>query len=868
MEEFTIGSLKQKRVFWLFLIILLHVVYIAPSAFAAPVSIIGSWTSGATHAKESGVNRALIFTAHAEGNISSSLPSLISVTYGGQSMTKVLDVVNSSGQTRTYTAAFILNDDGITAATNTTFVPVWSGTTTGIGYGSAFLQNVNQTTLTGATASTTTTNGSTITTSALATAAGDMVVDAATCSSTGSYTVNNFFTEALELTVSAADGVDGYKSATGVSETPSVTHSTANNRQSLIGFVVKVAQVNVPNVVGMTQSAATTAISGAGLVVGTVANQYSDAVAAGLVISQNPEADTAVDTGSSVDLVISLGRPVVPNVVGMTEADANAVITAIDNLTVGTVTDEYSDTVAVGLVISQNPEADMAVDTGSSVDLVVSLGKPPEPNVVRIMPLGDSITRGWYGSVYQWGYREPLYVLLTNDGYSFDFVGSKADGSFPDPNHEGHDGWRADEILNGRISDPAAGKLEYWLPAHQPDIVLLHIGTNDITAGNQNADKVNAILNVIDAYEVASGKNVTVILALIIDRVPHSSATTIYNNDVNSMAMSRIANGDHIVIVNMQNALNYATDMTDEVHPNDNGYAKMANVWFDALVGKSLVPSIVGMTKPAAISAVASVSLTVGTITQRYDDTISANLVINQSPTGGTAVNIGSAVSMVVSLGPPLCTISGRVVDANGLPLRDVKMNGLPGDPCTDADGYYSVVVNNGWSGMVTPTKYTYGFTPPSISYAGVAADQNDQNYTGRLLPLTISGIIRDLCEKPVAGVLVTVDNGGGADVTDANGCYEVMVSYNWSGIVTPTKVEYTFAPANRLYDNVVTGQTDEDYTTMSIYDLYPDCVIDCSDLGLMIQSWLASGAGDFDNNGSVDFADFARFSSKWLNGI
>ena len=208
------------------------------------VSIIGSWVTGTTHTKETGSNRALVFIAHAER---SSGMTLNSVTYGGQAMTKVVERIISSGTTRTYVAAFVLNDAGINAATSTTFTPTWSATPTSYAYSSVFLQNVNQTTLTGATASNATSTGATITTSALANSAGDMVIDAATCSNTGSYTVNNGFTEALELTISNADAVDGYKSATGANETPSVTHSTTTGRQSLIGFVVKVAPVQATN---------------------------------------------------------------------------------------------------------------------------------------------------------------------------------------------------------------------------------------------------------------------------------------------------------------------------------------------------------------------------------------------------------------------------------------------------------------------------------------------------------------------------------------------------------------------------------------------------------------------------------------------
>ena len=78
----------------------------------------------------------------------------------------------------------------------------------------------------------------------------------------------------------------------------------------------------VPNVVGLTQAAATTAITNAGLVVGTVTQQNSANVPAGNVISQNPAANASVAPGSSVDLVVSSGpaNVTVPNVVGLPQA--------------------------------------------------------------------------------------------------------------------------------------------------------------------------------------------------------------------------------------------------------------------------------------------------------------------------------------------------------------------------------------------------------------------------------------------------------------------------------------------------------------------------------------------------------------------
>jgi hypothetical protein len=95
------------------------------------------------------------------------------------------------------------------------------------------------------------------------------------------------------------------------------------------------------------------------------------------LISQNPAAGASVVINSAVDLVVSLGPEMVtvPDVVGVAQADAEAAITAA-NLTVGSITQEYSLTVPEGDVISQNPIAGTSVVINSAVDLVVSLGCP------------------------------------------------------------------------------------------------------------------------------------------------------------------------------------------------------------------------------------------------------------------------------------------------------------------------------------------------------------------------------------------------------------------------------------------------------------------------------------------------------------
>jgi hypothetical protein len=205
------------------------------------VEILGDWVAGTTHTAETGTSRALIFVAHAEDD---GATELTSVTYGGQSMTKIMDQTVTSNGYYAYVAAYMLDEDGITAASGSTFNPSWSVSPDDTGYISVFLGSVDQTDPIGESDDNSTTSSSTLTTSALNTNEGDMVFVGATCGNVSNYTINNGFTETIEIDMSSSTGSSGYKSATGVPETPSVTTSNLN-RQVIIGFVVQAAPSGV-----------------------------------------------------------------------------------------------------------------------------------------------------------------------------------------------------------------------------------------------------------------------------------------------------------------------------------------------------------------------------------------------------------------------------------------------------------------------------------------------------------------------------------------------------------------------------------------------------------------------------------------------
>jgi 6-phosphogluconolactonase len=136
--------------------------------------------------------------------------------------------------------------------------------------------------------------------------------------------------------------------------------------------------VDVPNVVGDTQASASSAITGAGLTVGSTSMASSPTVASGDVISESPAAGTSVASGSMVSLTVSTGPATVsvPNVVGDPQAAASTAITGA-GLTVGTVTMTSSSTVASGDIIGELPVAGTSVAKGSAVNLTVSTGPVP-----------------------------------------------------------------------------------------------------------------------------------------------------------------------------------------------------------------------------------------------------------------------------------------------------------------------------------------------------------------------------------------------------------------------------------------------------------------------------------------------------------
>lgn len=142
-------------------------------------------------------------------------------------------------------------------------------------------------------------------------------------------------------------------------------------------------EITVPDVSGMDEEAAQKALENEGLKVGTPDYVFDDNYEEGEVIGTTPAANSKVTKDTEIIMKVSKGadKKTVPNVVGMTEADARAAIEAAGLKVGGSVTYDYNDSVEKGKVYEQSVAAGKKVSGGTSVSISVSNGKKPEEKV-------------------------------------------------------------------------------------------------------------------------------------------------------------------------------------------------------------------------------------------------------------------------------------------------------------------------------------------------------------------------------------------------------------------------------------------------------------------------------------------------------
>jgi len=248
------------------------------------------------------------------------------------------------------------------------------------------------------------------------------------------------------------------------------------------------------------------------------------------------------------------------------------------------------------IILKQNKIATLLFVCASALFLMScssnSVAKP-----IKILPLGDSIT---CASKYKVSYRYPLWKHLVDAGKQVEFIGTQAEKGnggrvtwetyknsvFP-PANEGHSGWRADQILNGLENKKEKG-LSTWLSGYQPDIALIHLGTNDMyqkQTPESTRDEIEQIIVKLRANNPA----VKIVLAQVIPMRTDASIPRL-NQLLAQLAQKLNQPNSPVMVVDMYSGFNLNTDMQkDKIHPNANGEKKMAERWFNALMSPQML---------------------------------------------------------------------------------------------------------------------------------------------------------------------------------------------------------------------------------------------------------------------------------------
>jgi hypothetical protein len=220
---------------------------------------------------------------------------------------------------------------------------------------------------------------------------------------------------------------------------------------------------------------------------------------------------------------------------------------------------------------------------GASAGAAGSGGAPsfqpcPATGPCIVQPFGDSITDGFN---VPGGFRMELFSRARDDMHDITYVGSLQNGptmvdnvAFP-RRHEGHSGWRIDQLL-GLTPNPAFATV--------PHIVLLMIGTNDAINNDNLAQAPTRLGNLIDQIVMAAPNALLVVAKLTPLSGTNNTRVQAYNDAIPAVVNQRVSAGKHLLLIDQFTGFPM-NELADGIHPNEAGYTRMAGVWYAAIEG-------------------------------------------------------------------------------------------------------------------------------------------------------------------------------------------------------------------------------------------------------------------------------------------
>jgi lysophospholipase L1-like esterase len=193
---------------------------------------------------------------------------------------------------------------------------------------------------------------------------------------------------------------------------------------------------------------------------------------------------------------------------------------------------------------------------------------------LRILCLGASITFG-VGSTTGNGYRKDLRDMLIAAGNKVTFVGTQSSGNMLNNANEGYPGMRIDQVMG----------FAWNSYAYFPNVVLVHLGTNDFVQHYDPQTSADRMGTLIDQIFSATPSTLVVISKLLPNnKTVIESGIQSFNSLLDGVVSGRTSKGKNVMLVDMHSSDFSIADLgPDGTHPTDAGYRKMAKAWFDTL---------------------------------------------------------------------------------------------------------------------------------------------------------------------------------------------------------------------------------------------------------------------------------------------
>jgi endoglucanase len=215
-------------------------------------------------------------------------------------------------------------------------------------------------------------------------------------------------------------------------------------------------------------------------------------------------------------------------------------------------------------------------DGNYSAAALIDVVSPTRGKVLKVMPLGDSITEGY---TIPGGYRLRLWHNLEDAGLDcgVDLVGTLNNNpvsGLGDQDHEGHSGWTTGQILE---------QIDSYLTTTDPDIVMMHLGTNDI-AQDVVAEAPAHLRGLIDHICAALPADGKLYVAKIIPMGGVGNAASHAYNQIIAEAVTEKQNqGLPVSLVDASSIWSNDLYSGDWTHPNQQGYDALGDFWFSVI---------------------------------------------------------------------------------------------------------------------------------------------------------------------------------------------------------------------------------------------------------------------------------------------